>query len=58
LRQPIMKKRYYKKVKDAEINSDKVMANGILIGCHHGLDNKELNYIIKNFENFIKNFLS
>ena len=53
-----MKKRYYKKVKDAEINSDKVMANGILIGCHHGLDNKELNYIIKNFENFIKNFLS
>jgi CDP-4-dehydro-6-deoxyglucose reductase, E1 len=55
LRQPIMKKRFYKKVKDAEINSNYVMSNGMLIGCHHGLDSKSLNYIIKNFEKFIKN---
>ena len=45
----------YKKVKDAEINSNYVMSNGMLIGCHHGLDSKSLNYIIKNFEKFIKN---
>ena len=54
LRQPIMKKRKYKKVKNAEINSNNVMKNGILIGCHHGLKNTDLEYIKKNFLNFIK----
>ena len=54
LRQPIMKKRKYKKVKNAEINSNNIMKNGILIGCHHGLKNKDLEYIKKNFLNFIK----
>ena len=54
LRQPIMKKRKYKKVKNAEVNSNNVMKNGILIGCHHGLRNKDLEYIKKNFLNFIR----
>ncbi|MBD1172567.1 aminotransferase class V-fold PLP-dependent enzyme [Pelagibacterales bacterium SAG-MED05] len=54
LRQPIMKKRKYKKVKYADVNSNNVMKNGILIGCHHGLKNKDLEYIKKNFWNFIK----
>ncbi|MBD1150494.1 aminotransferase class V-fold PLP-dependent enzyme [Pelagibacterales bacterium SAG-MED29] len=54
LRQPIMKKRKYKKVKNAEVNSNNVMENGILIGCHHGLRNKDLEYIKKNFLNFIR----
>ena len=54
LRQPIMRTRKYKKVKNAEINSNNVMKNGILIGCHHGLKNKDLEYIKKNFLNFIK----
>ncbi|OUV61582.1 MAG: NarL family transcriptional regulator [Candidatus Pelagibacter sp. TMED128] len=53
LRQPIMKKRVYKKVKNAEINSNKVMSNGILIGCHHGLNDKDLRYIKKVFVQFI-----
>ena len=55
LRQPIMKKRSYKKVKNAELNSNNIMRNGVLIGCHHGLNNKDLNYIKKNFSLFIKN---
>jgi len=54
LRQPIMKKRKYKKVKDSEINSNKVMSAGILIGCHHGLTIKDLNYIKRNFEKFLE----
>ena len=54
LRQPIMKKRYYKKVRNAEVNSNDIMKNGILIGCHHGLRNKDLNFIIQAFEEFIK----
>ena len=56
LRQPIMKKKFYKKVKNAEINSNNIMKNGILIGCHHGLKNSDLKFIIKNLKIFIKNF--
>ena len=55
LRQPIMKKREYKKVKFAEINSNNVMKNGILIGCHHGLNERDLDYIKKSFKIFINN---
>ena len=53
LRQPIMKKKFYKKVKNAEINSNKIMKSGILIGCHHGLKNSDVDFIIKNVKNFI-----
>jgi len=49
-----MKKKFYKKVKNAEINSNNIMKNGILIGCHHGLANKDINYIIKNLKIFIE----
>ena len=55
LRQPIMKKRKYKKVKNSEVNSNEVMKNGILIGCHHGLENKDLNFIKNNFKKFLSN---
>ena len=54
LRQPIMKKRKYKKVRNAEVNSNNVMKNGILIGCHHGLKVKDLEYIKRTFLDFIK----
>ncbi len=53
LRQPIMKKKVYKKVKNAEVNSNNIMKNGILIGCHHGLKNNDINFIIKNLREFI-----
>ena len=53
LRQPVMKKRFYKKVKNAETNSNSVMSYGILIGCHHGLNDKDLNYVKTNFDKFI-----
>ena len=49
-----MKKRKYKKDKNAEINSNNVMKNGILIGCHHGLNDNDLLYIKRNFVNFLK----
>jgi len=54
LRQPIMKKRFYKKVKNAESNSNNIMRNGVLIGCHHGLNKKDLDYIKKTFSLFMK----
>ena len=54
LRQPIMKNKKYKKFKGIHRNADNVMKNGILIGCHHGMKNKDLNYIISKFKNFLR----
>ena len=54
LRHPMMKNKVYKKVKSSLINSDNVMKNGILIGCHQGLSIKEINYVIHQIENFLK----
>ncbi len=54
LRQPIMKKKKFKKVKNSEINSNNIMKNGILIGCHHGLKNFEVDYMINCLKLFIK----
>ena len=54
LRQPIMKRKKYFKHKKSEIISNDVMRNGILIGCHHGLTKKNLKYICKSFNLFIK----
>lgn len=54
LRQPVMKNRFYKKHKESNINSDDVMMNGILIGCHNGLNFNQLKYICNNFYKFLK----
>ena len=56
LRQPILKKQYYKKHKESNVISDDVMKNGILIGCHHGLKNKDLKYICNSFDKYIRKF--
>ncbi len=36
------------------INSDYIMRNGLLIGCHQGLTQKNINYIHEKISNFIK----
>jgi CDP-6-deoxy-D-xylo-4-hexulose-3-dehydrase len=54
LRHPMMKNKIYKKINKSFVNSDNVMKNGILIGCHQGLGNKEIQYVIKQIKNFIK----
>jgi CDP-6-deoxy-D-xylo-4-hexulose-3-dehydrase len=38
LKQPLMNKKQYFKVNNCDIQSNDVMRNGLLIGCHHGLD--------------------
>jgi len=58
LRQPIMKKKKYFKHNKSEFVSNDIMKNGILIGCHHGLTKKNLEYICKSFKLFIKKNLS
>tara|TARA_B100000963_G_C22568798_1_gene645012 strand:- start:146 stop:1342 length:1197 start_codon:yes stop_codon:yes gene_type:complete len=53
LRQPVMKKRVYKKHPKCDLEADNVMKNGILIGCHQGMKKSELNYICDTFKRFI-----
>ena len=53
LRQPVMKKRVYKKHPKCDLEADNVMKNGILIGCHQGMKKTELDYICNTFKKFI-----
>ena len=54
LKQPLIKKIKYKKNNQGYDTSNHVMKNGILLGCHHGMQIKELNHIKKIFEQFLK----
>ena len=51
-----MKSKFYKKCKDSTINSDNVMKNGILIGCHHGLSIKDIDYMLSKFDLFFAKY--
>ena len=53
-RQPGFKKIKMKKNKNGYPESDNVMQNGILIGCHHGLTKQMISHIHKSIEEFIK----
>ena len=57
LRQPTMRKKKYFKHKKSEIVSNNIMKNGILIGCHHGLTKKNLEYICKSFNLYQKKII-
>ena len=54
LRQPAMKNRYHKKLKNSESIANDVMKNGILLGCHQGMGKKQLDYICNTFLKMIK----
>ena len=54
LKQPVMKNRTYKKHPKCDQVANDVMKNGILIGCHQGMNQAELNYICSTFKKFIK----
>ena len=53
LKQPVMKKKIFKKHTKSDEEADNVMRNGILIGCHQGMNKKELEYICNTFKKFI-----
>ena len=54
LRQPVMENRDYKKHPDCDEVANDVMKNGILLGCHQGMNKSELNYMCSIFKKFIK----
>ena len=53
LRQPVMKGKIYKKHPLCDEEADNVMRNGILIGCHQGMNKAQLRYICDTFKKFI-----
>jgi len=54
LKQPVMKNRKFKKHPDCDKIADDVMKNGILLGCHQGLNKSDLKYICNTFLSFLK----
>ena len=53
LKQPVMKNKYYKKHPQCDKIANDVMNNGILLGCHQGMNKSELEYICKTFKKLI-----
>jgi CDP-6-deoxy-D-xylo-4-hexulose-3-dehydrase len=57
LRQPGFKNIKAKKDKEGYPEADKVMRNGILIACHHGLTKKMINHIHKSIDEFMSKYI-
>jgi CDP-6-deoxy-D-xylo-4-hexulose-3-dehydrase len=53
LRQPVMKNKKYKKHPKCDSVADDVMRNGILLGCHHGMKQPDLQYICNIFKKLL-----
>ena len=53
IRQPGFRNIKMKKNKDGYPEADKVMKNGILLACHHGLSKKMIKHIHKSIDEFI-----
>ena len=49
-----MKNRNYKKHKKCDKVANDVMKNGILLGCHQGMNKSELKYICSTFKKLIR----
>ncbi len=56
LRQPGFKNIKSKKDKKGYPEADKVMRNGLLIACHHGLSKKMINHIHHSIDQFISKY--
>ena len=54
IKQPAFKNQKYKRNKEGYFESNHVMKNGILIGCHHGLSKSDIAYMKNKFIEFFK----
>jgi len=55
LRQPAFRKIKCRRRKGGYPNADKIMAGSILIGCHQGLNQKQINHLKSAFDEFMEN---
>ena len=56
LRQPMMKNVNYVGSPDEFVNADRVMKQGILLACHHGLTDEMINHLYESIELFISQY--
>ena len=56
LKQPGFRKIKCKKDKKGYPEADKVMRNGILLACHHGLTKQMIRHIHKSIDEFVKKY--
>lgn len=56
LRQPMMKNVNYVGNPDDFINADRVMKQGILLACHHGLTDEMINHLYESIDLFISQY--
>jgi CDP-4-dehydro-6-deoxyglucose reductase, E1 len=56
LRQPMMKGLKYVGEADDFVNADRVMKQGILLACHHGLDDIMLQHLYSSIDEFIASY--
>ena len=57
LRQPGFRKIKCKKDKNGYPEADKVMRNGILLACHHGLTKQMIRHIHKSIDEFVEKYI-
>ena len=56
LRQPMMKNVKHVGIADEFVNADRVMRQGILLACHHGLNDEMMSHLYKSIDLFISQF--
>ena len=56
LRQPMMKNVNYVGNPDEFVNADRVMKQGILLACHHGLTDEMINHLYESIDLFISQY--
>jgi CDP-6-deoxy-D-xylo-4-hexulose-3-dehydrase len=57
LKQPAFKKILFKSLEKKFPNADHLTDNGLMFGLHHGLKPKDISFIIKKLDFFLKKFL-
>jgi CDP-6-deoxy-D-xylo-4-hexulose-3-dehydrase len=56
LRQPMMKNVKYVGNADDFVNADIVMKQGILLACHHGLNDEMIDHLYESIDLFISQY--
>ena len=56
LRQPMMKNVNYIGNADDYVNADRIMKQGILIACHHGLTDEMIEHLYSSIKIFIDSY--